>query len=153
MCGWQRRRLLVTSKCAQRLGGKQCLTAWIQPQGLEKQRVAGTCHMCMCIYTYICIYMRVIIYTGTKPSSFQQAGVWRGRKRNPETQRGELRRVVDSSSSHQLSESPSPAQEPEGTNLVTVQRDRSCALWTVQKSCNSTAKQSRRRRGKVGHLG
>lgn len=108
--GRQREPLLVTWSCAQGLGG--------EPQGLEKQKVAGTCtracvHTCMsacaCTYVHICIciyqidlyilhkcvyiYCICILYVCTKTSCFKQAGVWIGRERDPESQRGELRRV------------------------------------------------------------
>lgn len=91
VCGWPRQQrgpLLVTSSSAHRHAGEQFLPDRIQPQGLEKEKRAGTCTcVCICLYqTHLCMYMRAlhicacVLHMHTmrmyKPSWFKQAGVW-----------------------------------------------------------------------------
>lgn len=79
--------------------------------------------------------------------------MWIGRERDAESQRGELRRVRGSSLSCRLSEGPSPAWEPAGTNLKWSKRTGAVRCKRVKESCNPAARQSRRRCGKARHLG
>lgn len=65
VCGWlrqQRGPLLVTGSSAHRGAGEQFLPDRIQPQGLEKERDAGTCTcVCKCLHqTHLCMYMHVL---------------------------------------------------------------------------------------------